>query len=51
MREGTGEGVPGRQALAITSDSVNWFPKNHGLKAQVFVITLDQVLKLLYGGH
>lgn len=37
--------------MAVASDIVNWFPKNHRLKAQVFVITLDQVLKLLYGGH
>lgn len=50
-REGTGEGIPGRQALAVTCDTVNWFPKNHGLRAQAFVITPDQVLKLSYRGH
>ena len=31
--------------LAVAPDIVNLFPKNHRVKAQVFLVTLDQVSK------
>lgn len=36
-----------RQDLVVTSDIVNWFPKNHRVKAQVFLMTLDQVSEIV----
>lgn len=45
LKEGTGEGVPLEWGLFVTSGIVNLFPKNNRVKAQVFLMTLDQVSK------
>lgn len=31
--------------LTVRPDIVNLFPKNHGVKVQVFLLTIDQVSK------
>lgn len=45
LKEGTSEGVPWRENSAVPSDTVNWFPKNHRVKAQIF-LTLVQVSEI-----